>query len=301
MKARSSAFRRLRTGVGVGMVTAAAFGVGAVAAQTGYGDGQSSAYRGRGNGNVSSGGTTYALSVVVAKMSGAAGVQILADHAVASDTVTAPNATTTAANVDAQIKALVAQLPNGTVSGKFYLPASAKGAGYTAEAVEAFAMAEARLFGPVGGADTQTSGAVEVLGQTLSANKASAVVSDLNLQPVYLIGNPNGGVNGNGPYAQNGNYNNPTGANNASSVSQQAQTLMGMSATERNQALTQMLNQNQQNQQVISQVMQGMSATDRQQLMQSMGGVGGGGFGGGGRGGFGGSPGGPGGGPGGPR
>jgi hypothetical protein len=120
-------------------------------------------------------------------MAKAANVQIVADSVSSAVVVTPPNSKTTPANFEAQIDKLVSQLPSGATWAKLYLP-DVTGKTYSGDDLADYAVAEAKVFGSVGGA--LPAGTVEVLGQKLAPDKSAAVIAALNLKPVYLIANP---------------------------------------------------------------------------------------------------------------
>lgn len=130
------------------------------------------------------------LQTVLDKISQAAGVQVVADSTVSQAQVTPPAEPTTPENFTRQIEAIVKTLPAGTTWAKLYLPAPASSRGYRGDDVAQYALAQARLFGNVGGATP--AGTVEIMGQKIAADRAEAFIAGLNLKPVYLVTNPRG-------------------------------------------------------------------------------------------------------------
>lgn len=134
------------------------------------------------------------LSAILTSMSRAAGVSIVADSTIAGALVNPPAMNTTPQNFEAQIAEMVKSLPQGTAWAKLYLPEPKGRRDYSGDDVAAYATAQAKLFGNVGG-DTGP-GEVEILGQRVAADKASSYVAGLNLKPVYLITNPSARLQG---------------------------------------------------------------------------------------------------------
>jgi len=129
------------------------------------------------------------LSNILSGLTQGGGASVVADSSVMSLTAPLPMEATTAENLERQITALVATLPKGTIWAKLYLPPPAKGRGYDGNTVAEYAMAQSKLVGPVGG--ETPPGIVEIFGQKISSDKAKEYIAGLNLQPVYLISNPN--------------------------------------------------------------------------------------------------------------
>jgi hypothetical protein len=129
------------------------------------------------------------LAQLLPRMSRAAGVTLLADSTVGGVSVAVPGEATTAANFEDQIAEIVRGLPAGTTWAKLYLPEPKGRRPYTGDDVAAYAVAQSKLFGPVGG--TEAPGTVEIMGQKIPAERADAYVKGLNLQPYYVITNPN--------------------------------------------------------------------------------------------------------------
>lgn len=126
------------------------------------------------------------LSQFLPRMSRAAGVTILADSTVGGLQITLPADTTTPQNFEDQIATIVKGLPSGTTWAKLYLPEPKNRRPYSGDDVAAYAVAQSKLFGPVG-----ASNEVEIMGQKIPADRADAFVKGLNLQPYYVITNPN--------------------------------------------------------------------------------------------------------------
>ncbi len=117
------------------------------------------------------------------------GFLLIAESSVAQNPVTVPKDVTTAATIEAQLDALVKDLPHGTRWVKLMLPPVPPGKTLHGDDLADFALAQARIYGSVGEA-TLPPGSVEVLSQPLGKDKANAVVPALNLRPVYLVVNP---------------------------------------------------------------------------------------------------------------
>lgn len=131
----------------------------------------------------------YPASDVVRRIARGSGATVLADSSVAAKNVPLPTEATTPQNLEKQLDDLVRALGRGATWAKLYLPAPPAGrSAYDPDAVADFAMAQARLFGTVGG--TAPAGAVEVLGQRIPADKAPSYVDGLNLRTIYLVTNP---------------------------------------------------------------------------------------------------------------
>ena len=115
------------------------------------------------------------------------GVLVVADSTVENENAAMPPDGTaiTAQNMDDILAKMVEALPEGVHWAKLYLPPPPKGKKWTGEDVAAYALAQARLFGNVGGDDTP--GYVEILGQKVPTAQAQTVITTLNLRPVYLV------------------------------------------------------------------------------------------------------------------
>ncbi|MBC8142967.1 MAG: hypothetical protein H7Y38_16205 [Armatimonadetes bacterium] len=127
-----------------------------------------------------------------------AGIRVVADSTIGSALVSLPSGDTTPENVEAQIAAVITELPKGTVWAKLYLPAATARA-YKGDDLAEFAFAQSKLFGRVGDAP---AGTVEVMGKNLPADKAQAVIDALDLKPVYLVTNPTMKAVGDGDMTQ---------------------------------------------------------------------------------------------------
>jgi len=127
------------------------------------------------------------LTAVVSTMSRDAGAIVLADSSVRRQVVMPPAQAVTADTLSAAIDALVKTLPTGTTWARVYLPVG-PGQKLDPDAVSDYVFDQARLFGGVGAATTL--GTVEIMGQKVPEDKATAVIAALNLKPVYLITNP---------------------------------------------------------------------------------------------------------------
>ena len=124
------------------------------------------------------------LEILLRNLSRGSGVTVLADSSLAEVQGAQPKEPTTAQNLESQLDELVKALPRGTTWAKVMLPVSTRL--YRGDDIADFLDAQNRLFGkkpPV------EPGTVEVLGQKLNAEKATPVVSNLNLKPVYVLVN----------------------------------------------------------------------------------------------------------------
>ncbi len=134
------------------------------------------------------------LAAILTSMSRGSGVSIVADSGIGGTLVNPPSTNTTPQNFENQIAELVKTLPQGTTWAKLQLPEPKGRREYSGDDVAAYAMAQAKLFGNVGG-DT-APGEIELLGQRVAADKATGYVAGLNLKPVYLITNPSARLQG---------------------------------------------------------------------------------------------------------
>lgn len=209
---------------------------------------------------------------VAMRIGKAVSMAVLADSTVAESLVPLPTEATTTANFEAQIDALVKALPKGATWGKLYLPVPKNGRAYNADAVAAYAVAQAGLFGSVGG-DT-APGTLEILGQKVAVDRADPLVSTLNLKPVYLITNPSARAAGANASLTAGlqQWNAMTQEQQQNYAKQQAQQLLSMDPQSRGQMMQQQMS-------VMRSMMEQMTPEQRQQMFQNMP-RGGGGFGG---------------------
>lgn len=191
---------------------------------------------------------TRALSDVLALMNralesgsapgAAAGPVLVADSTVSSLPATLPSGSTTSDTVEAQLTALVKTLPAGTIWGKLYLPMPPNRKNYDANALADFALAQTRLFGPIGG--STPSGTIELLGQKLTGDKAQASLTALGLRPYYLISNPIAKSNsGFGLNANPGQWQGMTPDQRKQYIDSQAQSLLSMDPATRNSLMQQ--------------------------------------------------------------
>jgi hypothetical protein len=209
---------------------------------------------------------TRPLGDVLAAMNRAVGtgISLVADSTVAAASVPVPTEPTTLENFEKQIDALVKALPVGATWGKLYLPAPPSRRGYDGDAVAEYALAEAKLFGPVGGATP--AGTVEILGRKLPADRAQAHIQGLGLQPVYLVSRPGarGGAVSLVPNAANaGQWQNMTPEQRREFATAQAQALGAMDPAARNALL-------QQHFLVFGSFMRQLSPDDQQSIFQGM-------------------------------
>jgi hypothetical protein len=207
------------------------------------------------------------LSSILASMSRSSGVSVVADSPLTNQNVSAPTAEVTAENLEQQLTALTKALPSGTLWAKLYLPATATRAS-NGDALANYVLAQAKLFGNVGA--PTAPGTIEVMGQKVSADKADAVVSALNLKPVYIVLNPlqrNNPANTTTAAANGVNWAAMTPQQKQAYAQQQAQNIMNMDPQSRQQTMQSMMEQQRA---VMGALMQSMTPEQRQQLIQSM-------------------------------
>ena len=121
--------------------------------------------------------------------SGGDGFELVAESSVAQILIPGISEVPTISNIEAELDTLIKALPPGTRWVKLMLPPPAKNKPFKGDDLADFALAQARLFGSVGEA-VLPQGSVEVLSQSVPADKAAQIVPALNLKPVYLIVNP---------------------------------------------------------------------------------------------------------------
>lgn len=124
---------------------------------------------------------------VLASIGKKAGLLVLAESSVGRERVrkVPVGESITAANVEQWIAWVVKQLPPGSNYAKLYLPPPPDGKSWKGDDVVAFALAQAKLYGPVGAIHPE--GTFEILSQKLPKEKAKPVVDGLNLKPVYIV------------------------------------------------------------------------------------------------------------------
>jgi hypothetical protein len=89
-----------------------------------------------------------------------------------------------AENIQAEVERLAKAMPKGAIWAKLYLPPPPEGKVWKADDVLAYARAQAKLYGKVGGVE---DGYVEILSQRLTPEKSKEVIAALGLKPVYII------------------------------------------------------------------------------------------------------------------
>jgi hypothetical protein len=204
---------------------------------------------------------TRPLSNVLFSISRSSGISVVADSSLVNQVVAMPENEVTAANLEDSIAAVVASLPSGTVWAKLYLPEPKGNRGFNGDAVADYALAQAKLFGNVGGATP--AGTIEVMGQKVTADKVPAVTAALNLKPVYILANPNRKT-----VPETGNSSNwasMTPEQRQQAAQQQAQQLMNMDPNARAAYI-------QQQRAVMESLMQSMTPQQRAEFVRSMGG-----------------------------
>lgn len=205
-----------------------------------------------------------ALEVILRNLSRGSGFTVLADSSLAEVQGGQPAEPTTADNLEAQLDELIKTLPRGTTWAKVMLPISNRL--YRGDDVASFVDAQNRLFGkkPQG-----EPGTVEVLGQKLPQERATPVVSNLNLKPVYVLMNPTARLARGAGLTPDGQVD----------PNQLLQGFMSMDPAARQKMMTGMMQQ-------MGSMLQNMSPEQRMEFMRSMRGAfpGGPGGGGGGRG-----------------
>lgn len=139
---------------------------------------------------------TYPAGDVLAHIGKKAGVIVLCSGAVARERVPMPppESKYTPENVLKHIQFVIKFLPPGAACAKLYLPAPPAGKEWTGDDVIAYALTQAKLYGPVGA--LREDDKVEILSQLLTADKAKDVISVLNLKPVYVVVSGRGTFNG---------------------------------------------------------------------------------------------------------
>ncbi|GAB4452554.1 MAG: hypothetical protein OHK0029_03690 [Armatimonadaceae bacterium] len=167
----------------------AALGIGAMLAVPGYAQqGTPAQTRTTNRNEAAPAGRQVSLKTVLTRLSRESGIDVVADRSVAMEVVTEPTETATAENLELLIADTVRSLPGGTVWAKLYLPAAKRGRGFDGDAVADYALAQAKLFGNVGG--STPDGTIEVMGQKVQGTDATTVSSTLNLKPVYVLVHP---------------------------------------------------------------------------------------------------------------
>lgn len=207
------------------------------------------------------------LETILADISSATQITVVADSSVAQRPVLAPPDAATPATLETQLTGLTRRLGLGTQWVKLMLPQLPGTRTYKGDDVAEYALAQAKLFGNIG---AQTApGVIEILGQKVNADQATPVVSTLNLKPVYVLINPAAHTPGTVTPAANWGKMSP--AEQKSYTDQQVAALKNMSPAQRTEMM-------QQQGAIMRSYFQSMSPEERQQMFQGMrGGMGGGG------------------------
>ena len=131
--------------------------------------------------------STAPADEVLAAIGRKAGLLVLAESSVGRERVRKVPAgeSITPANVEQWIAWVIKQLPPGSNFAKLYLPPPPDGKSWKGDDVIAFALAQAKLYGPVGAIHPE--GIMEILSQKLSKEKAKPAIDALNLKPVYVV------------------------------------------------------------------------------------------------------------------
>lgn len=193
------------------------------------------------------------LNTIVTVMARTSGATILADSSVAATPVMPLTEASTADNFEAQLDGIVKAMPQGATWAKVYLPLTSSR--MNADAVSDYVIAQAKLFGSAGAA--APAGMVEIMGQRVPADKAQAVITALNLKPIYLISNPL-------LKAAAQNWGKLSAEQQKQYASQQAQQILSMDPTQQAQMFQQQMA-------VFGSMMQQMTPEQRQGMMQNFG------------------------------
>ncbi len=202
-----------------------------------------------------------ALETILRNLSRGSGFTVLADSSLAEAQGAQPKELTTAQNLESQLDELVKVMPRGTTWAKVMLPVTTRL--YRGDDVADYLDAQNRLFGKKQPAE---QGSVEILGQKLNAEKATPVVSNLNLKPVYVL------INNSARVGRSAGLN----ANGQPDAGQMIQSFMNMDPSSRQKMMQGMMQQ-------MGGMIQNMSPEQRMEFFRSMrgsipGGPGGGGI-----------------------
>lgn len=210
-------------------------------------------------------GRTVPIATVLTSMTRGSGITVVADRSIMGEQVPMPSVQVTAENLEDSIATLVKSLPSGTVWAKLYLPLP-RGGRFDGDAVADYALAQVKLYGNIGG--TTSPGTIEVMGQKVSPDRAEAVITALNLKPVYILVNPaRRGASADAAPASNWNAMTPEQRQQYAQT--EAQRLMSMDPNSRLQYFDQQRT-------IMMQMMQMMSPEQRAQMLQGLGVQGGG-------------------------
>lgn len=203
-------------------------------------------------------GPTKSLTYILGQFKRTTGFTVLCPTSMSVQTAPIPGEPATPESLEAQLDTLVKSLPKGTIWAKLLLPPPAPGRQFKGDDLAAYALAQARLFGTVGGAET---GTVEVLSKKLSPEVAAPVVQTLGLQPVYVLCNPNA-------TAGTGDFSTMSDTDKQAWAERQAQQLLTLPPEQQMQAMGQMF---QQAGLVFGNLMKTMSPEQRRGLFQNLG------------------------------
>ena len=204
-------------------------------------------------------GISKPLSYVLIQMKKSSGSAVLCATSLSTLSIAMPRDPASPETLESQLDLLVKSLPRGTIWAKLMLPTPAAGKQFKGDDLAAYAVAQARLFGTVGGAE---AGTVEVLSKKLPPEAAAPVVQALGLQPIYVICNPTATPSVASDF---------TGLNDAEKqvwAEKQAQQLLSLPADQQIQAMGQMF---QQAGLVFGSMMKSMSPEQRRGLFQNLG------------------------------
>lgn len=203
---------------------------------------------------------TVPLATVLTAVTRATGIDVVADRSVAGEQVTELSRKPTAETIDDTSAEVVRSLPQGTVWAKLYLPTPKGRRGFDGNAVADYALAQAKLFGNVGG--STPAGTIEVMGQKVSGEQANAVAATLNLKPVYVILHPNRRDSGGG-FGDWTKWAGMTAEEKMQYAQQQAQQLINMDPNARMMYFEQM-------RATMGAVMQSLTPEQRGEFMRGM-------------------------------
>ena len=209
---------------------------------------------------------TRPLEAALRLMSRETGLVVVADAPLAQAPVPVVQAAAaTADNLEERLDLLVKALPRGTRWMRLLLPPAPTGRAFRGEDLADFALAQVRLFGKVGG--TTPAGAIEVLGQKVTGEKAERVQDALNLQPVYLVVHP--GLRTAREASSVQDLAAMTPEQRQEWAKRQAQELAAMDPQDRAQAMTRVI---QQTGLVFAKLVSSLSPEEAAQLIHDMGG-----------------------------
>jgi hypothetical protein len=130
---------------------------------------------------------TQSVADILAQFSRQSGVLVLADTPAGLERIPAlpANQTITAQNVEEHIARVVAALPESATWAKLYLPPPPNGRAWKGDDVAAYARAQAKLYGTVGGETPR--GTTEILARPVPDTTAQGIIQTLDLRPVYIV------------------------------------------------------------------------------------------------------------------